>query len=49
MKECTTIEYPFALYNPEKEKDEIGYVNTGLEITKKNHFGGVIFEDSFRL
>ena len=25
MKECTTIEYPFSLYNAEQDKTEIGY------------------------
>ena len=30
MKECTTIERPFALYNPEKEVDEIGCAGDGL-------------------
>ena len=30
MRECTTIERPFALYNPEKETDEIGCAGDGL-------------------
>ena len=25
MNECTTIEYPFSLYNAEQDKTEIGY------------------------
>ena len=25
MRECTTIEYPFELYNPAKNKSDIGY------------------------
>ncbi|XP_057296367.1 alpha-aminoadipic semialdehyde synthase, mitochondrial-like [Hydractinia symbiolongicarpus] len=30
MKECTTIEYPFALYNAEEERDELGVAGDGL-------------------
>lgn len=30
MKECTTIEYPFSLYNAQENKDEIGVAGDGL-------------------